>query len=90
MEHGLLAHNEAKHAFDRKQKRVHGLKHSTPMKSSPSSQMSNGSTGARTPASNGKGKGAGTSKSKKRVDNYSDSDSDDDFLQNRLKKKLKA
>lgn len=90
MEHGLLSHNEAKKAFERKQKRVHKLKQSTPMKSSPSSQISNGSAPARTPVSNGKGKGAGTSKGKKRVDNYSDSDSDDDFLQNRLKKKLKA
>lgn len=103
MEYGLLSHDEAKKAFERKQKRTQSSKQGGPASkaaASTPSRLSNGSPGVKkstTPVSNGKGTrvvaASATMAKKKRASDDSDSDSDDDFLQNvvtKNKKKLKT
>jgi hypothetical protein len=96
MEHGLLPHDEAEKAFERKQKlRGQSVKSGTATKSPTPSRASNGSPAVKksTPVSNGKGKGkvvGSLSKGKKKRDE-SESDSDEDFLDKPVtKKKMKV
>lgn len=89
MEYGLLPYDEAKKAFERKQRRGPQPKNGTPVKSSSTPlKISNGSVAVRKLSnSNGKGKEVTTTKGKKKRE---ENDSDDDFLQPPARKKLKS
>lgn len=96
MEYGLLPHDEAQKAFERKQKlRGQPVKSGAATKTSTPSRATNGSPAVKksTPVSNGKGKSkavGSSSKGKKKRDE-SESDSDEEFLAKSVtKKKLKA
>jgi len=95
MEYGLLPSDEAKKAFERKQKRTQASKQGGPSsKISTPSRLSNGSPGVKksTPVSNGKGNkvvASANAKAKKKRPSDSESDSDDDFLQNVVTKNKK-
>ncbi|XP_024391890.1 uncharacterized protein [Physcomitrium patens] len=93
MEHGLLLHDEAQKAFERKQKKGQSSKHGTISKFSIPSRLSNGSPGVKKsiPVSNGKSKEGGSSSKGKRKRECFESDSDDDFLAKvAIKKKSKS
>lgn len=89
MAYGLLPQDEAKRALQRKLRRGHSLKHTTPSKSSTSSsRLSNGSPERKKSTPVFKDVGASSKGKNKRDD--SESDSDEFLPKTRPKKKLKA